>query len=355
MVPTVLINTVNVSNQCLVSNNPTDVTTQIDQIDHIDYIDHNNVFQSVSHLRGAHQVQHMVTSPGHVVYSSIENKILDMTVDDGQEHIRDGATRAMLFAIAVSKLENIFGRSCRTSPAPLPQPQQPSSTLDPSTVQSDPIIPPTTTTTPTTTTIPNHDGIVYGHLPTGPYETWELPDGTGYYDDGSGSTWEETPDWSFPIEYVQPTEYPGSFTTSSGSNGSTGLSGSNGSSGRRSERARIEDRSWDSIIPVTAGSRSERNLSSTSSQTHPRSPESTRRRVEGSKVGWLRWMRRRGDELDCRERMEMDESDRKGDENESVGCWGSWKRRVERNRERSGRGGNGSSRRIRRWIGKCWK
>lgn len=243
-----------------------------------------------------------------------------MTVDDGSDAIMDGATRAIRFAVAVSKLEDIFGGTRRTTHAPPLYPHSPGM-MDPSTVHSDPI----TSHTPAY----NDEGIVYGQLPTGDHEVWELPDGNGYYDDGTDSTWEETVgrSWSFPIEYVSPTEFLGSFTTSSES----------------------------------SGGRCEGDPSSTRSRTRTRSPETERSRVDGLRGGWLQWRKRRGDRCAPRGEEEREVRDRRNDEDESVRCWRSWKTR-ESGRENGRERGAGArmrrgrmSRLVRRWIGECWK
>ena len=257
-----------------------------------------------------------VATAGHIPLSPIEEKIINMTVDDGSDAIMDGATRAIRFAIAVSKLEDIFGGARPTGHTPPLYPHSPGM-LDPSIVQSDPIMPHSSTY--------NDEGIVYGQPPTGDHEVWELPDGNGYYDDGPDSTWEETlgRSWSFSIEYVAPTEFLGSFTTSSESSG------------------------W----------RCEVGPSSTRSRTRTISPETGRSRVDGLRADWLQWRRRRGGRCAPRREEERGVRDRRNDEDESVGCRRSWKTR-ESGRER----GEGAtmrrgrmSRLVRRWIGECWK
>ena len=165
---------------------------------------------------GARQVQHSVDAASHVASSSIEESIINMSVGDGTDVILDGVTRAIKFAVAVSKLEEIFGSGRRTPPASRPRSDVPI-IINPRETQSESKMP--------TTTHQDDNGIVYGNPPPGDQEVWELPGGVGYYDDGPDSTWEDTLRklWSFSMEYVDPTEYLGSFTKSSGSRSSRRL------------------------------------------------------------------------------------------------------------------------------------
>ena len=289
MISNVHINKFESADQCLVMNNPTDASPVL-----------------VNCIWGARQVQHSVAVADHVA-SSIEESIINMTVDDGSDVVLDGATRAIKFAVAVWKLEEIFGSGRRTPPASLPRSGIPI-IINPSEIQSDPNMP--------ATTHPNDNGIVYGSPPPGDHEVWELPGGIGYYDDGSDSTWEDTlrKSWSFSVEYVDPTEYLGSFTTSSGCRSS------------RSLRVRIMDGLWDSISRTRSSSRSDPS-SMSSSLDSVGSLEPERRRVEGLGGSWLRRIWRRGGRRLARRedwRSERDDSD-----GEREGCWG---RRAERRR-----------------------
>ena len=316
MTSTTLINTVP-AYQCFVTSNPSDNTS----------LPQSGYHQSVRLLLGARQVrvQHSAARVRHVA-SPIEEAIINMTVDDGSEYVMDGTTRAMRFAVAVMKLEDIFGGAPRTQYALSSQSQapgllDPTDPIDPSTIHSDSIIP------PTALTIPNRNR---------------------YYDDGSDSTWQETLErcrW-FPIEDAEPTEYLGSFTTSSGSSGQRRSGDENGNG-----RVLIDDRSRDS--GVGTGSRSESDPNSPSSPADSRNLETKRRRVEESRAGWLRWMRRRVDRGTPRREEGRDEGDRRDDEGgRRVGCWGSWKGIGGRDEGRNG-GGDTRIGRIKRWIGEC--
>ena len=258
MISNVHINNVESADQCLVINNPADGSPVL-----------------VNSIWGARQVQHSVAMGDHVA-SSIEESIINMSVDDGTNVVLDGATRAIKFAVAVWKLEEIFGSGRRTPPASLPRSGIPI-IINPSEseIRSDPNLP--------STTHPDDNGIVYGSPPPGDHEVWELPGGIGYYDDGSDSTWEDTirKSWSFSVEYVDPTEYLGSFTTSSGSRSI------------RSLRVRIMDGLWDSISRTRSSSRSDPS-SMSSSLDSLGSLEPERRRVDGLGGSWLRRRWRRG-------------------------------------------------------------
>ena len=229
MISNVRINNVESGDQCLVINNPTDGSPVL-----------------VNFIWGARQVQQSGAVADHVA-SSIEESIINMSVNDGTNVVLDGATRAIKFAVAVWKLEEIFGSGRRTPSASLPRSGVPIA-INPSEseIRSEPNMP--------TTTYPDDSGIVYGTPPPGDHEVWELPGGIGYYDDGSDSTSEDTirKSWSFLVEYVDPTEYLGSFTPSSGSRSS------------RSLRLRIMDGLWNSISRTRSSSRSDPNSMSSS-------------------------------------------------------------------------------------------